>query len=81
MNKAESLCPEQGGIEDDPRFMQPPGECCDQLLPWLHITEQQEWHGGEAVFSLVAFFLGSCAGLSAALPESLTPLEGSNISL
>lgn len=39
------------GIEDDPRFVQQPGGSCDQLLPWLYITGQQEWQGGEAVYS------------------------------
>lgn len=57
MSKVVSLCPEQAGIEDDPRFVQQPGESCHQLLPWLYLTGWQEWHRGEAVFSLDAVLL------------------------
>lgn len=38
MSKVVALCPEQGGIEDDPRFVQQSGKLCDQLLLWLYIT-------------------------------------------
>lgn len=38
MSEVVSLCAEQGGIEDDPRFVQQPGEPRGQLLPWLYIT-------------------------------------------
>lgn len=76
-----SLCPEQGGIEDGPRFVQQPGEFRDQLLPMAvhHWIAGVAWRGSSFYFGCsftgVHALVCSCTGLSGALPESPPPLE------